>query len=146
MDKDLKSKAHVPIYQNFEYQAWKAKIKELEHKGKYTNDSLKLDLVANSTSEEPWKHDTPRRYVSDSSISTPKFIHEIRAYPSSGFNLFPQSKFQNPVSYKPQRSSTQTVNHLQDSFGSYMQNLEEPSQRPSVPIPPGISPYPYNCQ
>lgn len=146
--KEGKVKLHAPIYQNLEYHAWKAKTAEVELKEKSNSGSLRIAFGATSGSEEPWKRDTPRRNVSDSYVSTPKLLREIRGYLSSDTCV--HSKFQaTEVTLKEQQEDNstelpQTIQLPNDSFASYVEAYKKP---PKASIPaPGMNAYPYGGQ
>ena len=142
---------HPPIYQNIEYQLWKFETAEFESKDKPINDSLRI-AFGTSASEEPWKRDTPRRNVSDSNVTTPKILKEIRSYLSSDSEAFSHSKFQHNESlFKPHidpapQEIPATIKLSPDSFGSYIEAYKESAPKKVSPAPGLAQPYYGNQQ
>jgi len=146
---------HAPIYQNLEYQAWKAKATDTEIKEGSTNNLPSIAFGNTAASEEVWKRDTLRRNASDSKVNTPKFLREIRGYLSSDSDIYVRSKFQ-PFDSSFNKSLEddsidlpKTIELPCDSFTSYIDERKEPPRKFSLPkkepIPPapGMHPYGY---
>jgi hypothetical protein len=151
--KEGRVKIHAPIYQNLEYHAWKAKEIDLKEK---SNTSLRINFGDSTLADEVWKRDTPRRNVSDSNVSTPKLLREIRDYLSSDTSI--HSKFQ-PIetpSKAPQEHGSSnfpvSTELPPDSFGSYIDAykgddykeplVHKPVQQKLIPPAPGMNYYP----
>ena len=99
------SKSCIPIYKNFEYQIWKEETKDV----RITKSNL-IKLPYRTSADEIWNsaYSPKRRNISDTKLSTPKLMNEIRSYLSLDAAEFP-SPAPTPTPKKEDESSVRPL-------------------------------------